>query len=173
MSILHDLLHKLSARGGGREPDRAACPAPPWPAERGRARVVVENEDAACQWAAAGLLEAAGYDVASCGGPRHLPGHECALVAHDRCPLVDGADLVVSSLGISDPANRAVLTALRRRRSQIPVIVEVTTPRLEELHATVPGCRTIPYPVTPHNLLAAVDAALPGVLCTRSDDRRT
>jgi hypothetical protein len=122
--------------------------------------VVVENEDAACQWAAAGLLEAAGYDVASCGGPRNLRGQQCPLVVHDRCPLIDGADVVVNGLGIREPANRAVLTALRTRRSQVPVIVEIPTPRLGELHAEIPGCRTVPYPVTPKTLIAAVDDAI-------------
>lgn len=124
--------------------------------------MVVENEDAMWQWAATGILEAAGYQVACCGGPHDLPNQQCLLVADDRCPLVDGADLVVNGLGISDPANRAVLTALRTRRDQIPVIVEIPTRQLDELHAEIPGCRSVPFPVRPKDLVAAVDDAIRG-----------
>lgn len=83
-------------------------------------------------------------------------------MADDRCPLVDGADLVVNGLGISDPANRAVLTALRTRRDQIPVIVEIPTRQLGELHAEIPGCRSVPFPARPKDLVAAVDDAIRG-----------
>jgi hypothetical protein len=122
--------------------------------------VVVENEDAMWQWAATNVLETAGYDVACCSGPHHLPRGRCPLVAGDRCSLVDEADVVVSGLGITDPANRAVLTALRTHRSQIPVIAEISPSRLAELHAEIPGCRTVPYPVGPKVLVDAVDGAL-------------
>ena len=124
--------------------------------------MVVENEDAMWQWAATGLLEAAGYQVACCGGPHDLPHQHCPLVADDRCPLVDGADLVVNGLGIGDPANRAVLTALRSRRDQIPVIVEIPALQLGTRHAEIPGCQTIPFPARPKDLIAAVDDAIRG-----------
>ncbi|MGQ0433184.1 MAG: hypothetical protein ACT452_12340 [Microthrixaceae bacterium] len=124
--------------------------------------MVVENEDAMWQWAATGRLEAAGYQVACCGGPHDLPNQQCPLVADDRCPLIDGADLVINGLGISDPANRAVLTALRTRRDRVPVIVEIRTPQLGELHAEIPGCRTVAFPARPSDLIAAVGDALSG-----------
>lgn len=129
--------------------------------------MVIENEDAMWQWAATKVLETAGYEVACCSGPRHLPRGRCPLVAGGQCSLVDDADLVVSGLGITDPANRAVLAALRERRGHIPLIAEISPSRLAELHAEIPGCRTVPYPVGPKVLVDAVD----GALCSPGDAR--
>jgi hypothetical protein len=124
--------------------------------------VVVENEDASWHWAATRILETAGYEVACCGGPKHLPDQRCPLVAGDRCPLVEGADLVVNGLGISDPANHAVLTALRAQHGEIPVLAEIPAPQIARLDAEIPGCRTVPRPVGPGDLVAAVDDVLCG-----------
>lgn len=150
----------LTTRSRGRRPDPVAPQPHPWLATGGGARVVVENEDAVWRWAAKGALERAGYQVACCAGPRHLPDQRCPLVDADRCHLLDGADVVVNALGISDPANRAVLHAVRTRRTQLPVIVEIPTPQLEALHQDIPGCRNIAYPARPMELIAAVDAAV-------------
>jgi hypothetical protein len=129
---------------------------------------VVEHEDAMWSWAATRLLETAGYQVACCSGPHHLPRGRCPLVAGEVCSLVDEADLVVNGLGISDPANRAVLTALTTHPGHIPVIAEISPRRAAELQAVVPGCRTVPYPVRPKVLVDAVDQVL-----SRSRDART
>lgn len=162
MPNLRRILRMLTLRPRDRRLDRIGAQPRPWPAAGDGPRVVVENEDPMWQWAATGLLEAAGYQVACCGGPHDLPNQQCPLVTDDRCPLIDGADLVINGLGIRDPANRAVLTALRTRRDQIPVIVEIRTPQLDELHAEIPGCRTVPFPARPKQLLAAVDDAISG-----------
>lgn len=122
--------------------------------------MVVEHDDGLWQWAATGLLEAAGYEVACCGGPHELPDGRCPLVAGGHCPLVDGADLIVSGLGISQPAERAVLVALRTRHEQVPVLVEIPAREISELHAVAPGCRTVPWPVCAKDLKAAVDDVL-------------
>lgn len=127
-----------------------------WPAERAGPRVVVEHDDAAWRWAATGRLEAAGYQVASCPGPRHLPGERCPLVAGEACSLIDGADVVVDGLGVTVPEHRAVLTALRARHEELPVIVEIRPSQILELESELPGCRVVTYPVRPRELLAAV-----------------
>lgn len=162
MPRLHDILRMRTLRPTGGRADRVASQPRPWLGAGEGPRVVVENEDAMWQWAATGILEAAGYQVACCGGPHDLPHERCSLVADERCPLIDGADLVINGLGISDPANRAVLAALRTRHEQIPVIVEIPTRQLGELNAELPGCRTVPFPVRPKDLVAAVDDAMRG-----------
>ena len=122
---------------------------------------MVEHEDWAWQGAATSLLETAGYEVACCGGPHQLPHHRCPLVSEHRCPLVEGADLVINGLGIRDPANRDVLTALRGRCDHIPVIItEIPTSQLADAQVAISGYRTIPYPVGPKDLVAAVDDIL-------------
>ena len=76
-----------------------------WPARSGKARVLIENPDRADLWAHAELLRKAGYDVAMCGGPADEAGQErtvCPLVAQGHCPLVDGADVVVSTTALTD-----------------------------------------------------------------------
>ena len=162
MLSLNDLLRTWTLRARERTLNRIPNPPHPWSAASEGRRVVVEHEDAMWQWAATRILETAGYEVACCGGPHHLPHDQCPLASDDRCALVDGADLVVNGLGIRDPANRAVLTALRTRRGQIPVIVEIPTPQMAELHVAIAGCRTVPLPVCPRDLVAAVDEVLCG-----------
>lgn len=152
----------LTLRPRNRGPDPTAAPPHPWAAAGDAPRVVVENEDAMWQWAATEMLEAAGYEVACCGGPHHLPHQRCPLVTDDRCPLIDGADLVINGLGIDDPPNRAVLTALRTQREKTPVLVEIRTPQLGELHTEIPGCRTVPFPARPNDLIAGVNDAISG-----------
>ncbi len=124
--------------------------------------MVVEHEDPVWRWAATERLSGAGYQVASCGGPRVLPHQRCPLVAGDGCPLIDQADVVVNGLGISTAANRAVLEAVRARRESLPVVVELPAPRFTELHAELPGCRTVPFPVGPKDLVRSVDDAISG-----------
>lgn len=156
----HDVLQRLTTQRARRGQRQVVPAGRSWPADGRGPRVVVEHEDAAWRWAATEVLEDAGYEVAGCAGPHGLADHTCALVETGHCELVDEAHVVVNGLGIRDVANREVLTALRTQRDQIPVIVEVPTPRREELNAAVPGCRTVPFPVRPKDLVGAVDDVL-------------
>lgn len=67
---------------------------PTWPATE-RPRVLIEADGG--HWPAEQTLRNAGYDVAVCPGPtgRRAP---CPLMVGQTCPLVDGADLVVTAL---------------------------------------------------------------------------
>jgi hypothetical protein len=48
-----------------------------------------------------------------CGGPKsRVPGDSCPLLVGRRCPLVDGADVIVHLLPTGEPAHRSVLAAL-------------------------------------------------------------
>ena len=141
-----------------------------WPAQTGKPRVLIENPDRADLWAHADVLREAGYDVAMCGGPtaaaepvtwfRRLfgadPEHQertvCPLVAHGHCPLVEGADVVVSTTTLTDGDE---IHAKLRAKSAPPLVVEGTTAELG--HES--GAVEIPLPVFPAQLVDAVERA--------------
>lgn len=142
--------------------DRAPIEPPPgsWPAGDPAPRVLVEHQDPVWRWAAARRLEAAGYQVTTCGGPGVFRHGRCPLVAGEGCPAVDGADVVVNGLGIRDAGARAVLSAVRGARPELPVVVELPQPQSDDLDAAIPGCRVVPFPVGPVELVRAVEEAL-------------
>jgi DNA-binding response OmpR family regulator len=67
---------------------------------------------------------------------------------------------VVSSLGLERPEAREVLQALRMRRPQTPLIVEVPPGNEIEWQDLLEGCDLIVAPVVPEELVACVRAAL-------------
>lgn len=163
-------LARLASLLTGRRLRQPAEHAASWPEKRGGHRVLIENPDAAELWAHADALREAGYEVATCLGPtpahehgpwyrrrRSREGDPCPLLGQGSCPLVDGADVVVSTTQLTD--NREILAALRARRSP-PVVVEGTTADLEQDGDVVGDARKIEQPVTPDLLLAAVNEVL-------------
>ncbi len=157
-----------------------------WPEPSGRPRVLIENPDRADLWAHADLLREAGYDVATCGGPtaetltvpwfrrRHLhladsPSSErrerllCPLLAEGQCPLVEGADVVVSTTALTD--SREILATLSARRSPA-LVVEGTSAHLARESEAIGDSVAIPLPVLPRQLVEAVERARP----TRATD---
>lgn len=149
-----------------------------WPAQAGGPRVLIENADRADLWAQARILREAGYEVAMCSGPtagsgrapwfRRLPlvragsapelGERtvCPLVAEGHCPLVEGADVVVSTSGLTD--GREILTALGARRGQA-LVVEGTVFDLERARDVAGDAVELKFPVTPRQLVDAVERA--------------
>lgn len=149
-----------------------------WPERSGRGRVLIEDPDPASLWAQAEILEEAGYQVATCAGPtaegEHVPwfrrrpdwddphayeqplATRCPLIALGSCPLVDGADVVVSSTRLGE--SREILTVLARGTSTL--IVEGTTEQLKRDEDIAPSAIQVAEPVSPEGLLAAVEAAL-------------
>lgn len=92
---------------------KTLAPQPwPWPE---RPRILVEHAYGELELAYAEALRQAGYSVAVCPGPRQ--DERCPLVCDTGCPLVDGADLIVSGVGPD------VLEALRTRRPSKPLVV--------------------------------------------------
>jgi hypothetical protein len=148
-----------------------------WPAQSGKARVLIENPDRADLWAHAEVLREAGYDVAVCGGPtaasepvtwfrRLFPtGSEltesrertvCPLVAHGHCPLVEGADVVVSTTALTDSREiHATLSA----RSAPALVVEGTTSDLDRSGDAIGDAVELAIPVLPTQLVDAVERA--------------
>ena len=129
-----------------------------WPERQARARVLVEEADPASGWAVQKLLQNEGYDVAVCGGPEVLG--RCFLVEDDRCPLAEGADVILNSLSLSQPDRREVVEALRARLPGTPVIVGVPQPQAAEHAALLEGCRLMVFPPDSGTIKREVRGAL-------------
>ena len=150
-----------------------------WPEQNGKARVLIENPDGADLWAHADVLRKAGYDVATCVGPttetEHVPWFRrrlldwedpqpterqkrtlCPLVAEGRCPLVEGADVVVSTSQLTD--SREILAILSARSSPA-LVVEGTSSDLERDSDVIGNSVEIKLPVVPQQLVEAVERA--------------
>lgn len=134
-----------------------------WPAtaRQTKARVLIENADAASAWAQAEILREAGYEVATCTGPTPLgaegPHHVCPIVAGDACALVEGADVVVTSTELGDA--RRIL-AVHRSATARGLVVEGTTQALASEPDLPREAVFVEEPVTGPRLLAAVESAL-------------
>jgi hypothetical protein len=129
-----------------------------WPEQSGRPRVLIENPDGADLWAHADVLREAGYDVAMCGGPSaETEQHErtvCPLVTEGRCPLVEGADVVVSTTRLTD--GREILGRLSARSSPA-LVVEGTSSDLKRHSDVIGDSLEITLPVLPQQLVEAVE----------------
>ena len=86
--------------------------APGWPTSESDApRVLVEASGA--RWVGERTLRDHGAQVAVCGGPTtRVPEDPCPLLVGRRCPLVDGADVIIHLLPTGEPAHRGVANAL-------------------------------------------------------------
>ena len=151
-----------------------------WPERSPRPRVLIENPDAAEVWAHAEILREAGYDVATCTGP--VAGREsvsmfqrgslpiedalparapdrtvCPLVAGERCPLVEGADVVITTTALTDA--RGILAA-HSYEGRAALVVEGTSGALTRHSDVIGDATVIQQPVTQEQLLAAVKGAL-------------
>ena len=141
-----------------------------WPDAGERQRVLIENPDRAELWAQARILQEAGYEVATCGGPweplggpHHLTGRadggrrtRCPLLELGHCPLAEGADLTISSTSLTDGAE--IIAAHRSRRSAA-LIVEPSGPVDTEVD-DVDGTVFMRLPVTGETLRGAVRRVL-------------
>lgn len=146
-----------------------------WPEQSGKPRVLIENPDRADLWAHADVLREAGYDVAMCGGPtaqtenvrwfRRWTGPQptdhqervvCPLLTEGHCPLVEGADVVVSTTQLGD--SREILAKLTAR-SSLGVVVEGTSSDLARDGDVTGGSVEITLPVLPHQIVEAVERA--------------
>jgi hypothetical protein len=130
-----------------------------WPEPSRKPRVLVENPDGAELWAHADILREAGYEVATCAGPAepaswHQRPTTCPLVGEGRCPLAEGADVVVTTTDLRDGAE--IVAALG---TSVPAALVVET-RPGEQPKTARERVLIEGPVTEERLLEAVAASL-------------
>ncbi len=136
-----------------------------WPEPSGKPRVLIENPDGADLWAHADVLREAGYDVAMCGGPTAaVPGEHqertvCPLIAEGQCPLVEGADVVVSTTYLTD--GREIVAKLSARSSPA-LVVEGTSDDLERNSDVIGDAVRVEFPVLPEQIVEAVERARSG-----------
>jgi GNAT superfamily N-acetyltransferase len=129
---------------------------PTWPPVRSGTRVLVEVPGA--HWRFAPGLRGDAVELMGCPGPaRRRTG--CPLLRDGRCPLVEGADIVVNALGPDDPHATELLEAHRRRGTRHLVVdvsrgrpatplpagaVEVDRPDAEEIRRLVAALLSLP-----------------------------
>ncbi len=82
---------------------------PAWPPGDARPRILVEAGGG--RWRGEQALREAGFQVAVCGGPSRRAGLGCPVLEGGRCPLADGATLIVCALVPDDPAVGALVAA--------------------------------------------------------------
>jgi hypothetical protein len=152
-----------------------------WGEPTGKPKVLIENPDCADLWAHAEILREAGYEVAVCSGPQQPEARpswlgrrsgnfpdptdllvdpvrtRCPLVAHGHCPLVEDADVVVSTTSLAD--SREILATISSRGTP-PLVVEGTRGALERDRDVIKDAVVIEEPVTETELLTAVEKAL-------------
>ena len=110
------------------------------------------------------ILRRAGYSVAICPGPSPSadPPERCVLATGEHCQFVEGADVVVSGLGIGSAETRAVLEALRRHHPGKPLVVVGAVDELHLYEDLLDGVHLVVDPVEPAELLTAVEHAAAG-----------
>jgi DNA-binding NarL/FixJ family response regulator len=116
--------------------------------------VLVEHPDEKLGMEIATGLRYAGYAVAICPGPR---GHaRCPLTGPAGCAPAHDADLVVCSLGLEHESAREILKEMRTRYPGTPLLVEIPPQADAELRALLDGCNVLSAPVTPEQVVPAV-----------------
>ena len=80
----------------------------------------------------------------------------CPLVAEGNCPLVEGADVVISTTELTD--SREILATLSARSSPA-LVVEGTSSELERDSDVVGDSVEIKLPVLPQQIVEAVERA--------------
>jgi hypothetical protein len=91
----------------------------PEPRAGRRRRVLIEHPSSLVRLELAEELRAAGYDVRGCAGPSAPIAVSCPLLAGERCPWVDDADVIVNALH----AHQATILEQQRRTTQLPLLV--------------------------------------------------
>ncbi len=131
---------------------------PPWSDDEVD-RVLIEATDALQRDVIQQILTRHGYSVRSCGGPEATETR-CPLTAGKGCPVVEGADVVVQAMRLSDPRNREVLLEIQRLHPEISLLVEVPSPSADRAPEDFEHCQIMAQPMTSATLLASVSDAV-------------
>jgi hypothetical protein len=110
-------------------------------------RVLFESRDGAEAHAVWKVLRREGYQVTWCPGPRGGFSTACALTAAGRCPLVDEADAVVSSLDLRDPVCEQIVHGLQARAADTRVVVVAPRGVADHWTEQLPDCRVVAGPL--------------------------
>jgi hypothetical protein len=133
----------------------------PWRFAQGP-RVLIEHPDPNAGLDLAIALRNAGCAVAICRGPDAAadPATRCPLHQLEPCALVQGADVVVTALGLGREDGRDVLHGLRTRYPSTPLVVEATVSESLELADELAGCTVVPIDAGPASVATAVTNVL-------------
>lgn len=93
---------------------------PGWAPTRTRPRLLVEGVRGL--WWGERLAHDAGFDVRVCAGPGDV-AKRCPVLRGEDCPLVDGADVVLSDFGEHDPHGGEIVDELRCSRPALTIVV--------------------------------------------------
>jgi CheY-like chemotaxis protein len=133
----------------------------PWPYGE-RPRVLIEHPSPETSLELATAVRRAGCTVAICHGPDASadPALRCPLHELEPCVVVEGADLVVTSLDLETEDGRDVLRGLRLRYPGTPLVVAATASESVELGDLLEGCTVVPVGCEPEYLVSAILDAL-------------
>ena len=132
--------------------------APEWSVQDVGTRVLVEATDGLTRDVVTRILTRNGYVVRSCEGPE-ASDSPCPIAEGRNCAGLAGADVLVQVMHHSDPKVREVLIEIKRRRPDLPVVVEVAAPMVDRNPDLFEDCRILPQPMTAASLADAVSAA--------------
>lgn len=139
---------------------RQRMPRRAWHAPRRagrRPRLLIEDDRPALAISDFSLFQDAGFDVAYCSGPGDDPG-ACPLQRGQRCPLLDGADVVLHAL---DPG-LGIAAVIRRQRPGLPVVVEQDRQQNGNPDQVPAGCVPLGYPCSVRGQIDALLRARAG-----------
>lgn len=102
-------------------------------------------------------LEAAGYEVVTCRGPRSLPDGACPLVADGDCPLAARADVIVNALDVEDIQ---VYSAERTLLPNVPVCLACSEEDGACIADTLAASRIVPASIGGQELVEVVAESL-------------
>lgn len=97
-----------------------ATPTATWPRGDDRRRVLVATGGS--RWAGERAAEDAGLATAMCPGPARRRRSGCPVLQGERCPLADGADVIVVMLDPDDEDTIELIAAHRRMLPGTPVL---------------------------------------------------
>jgi hypothetical protein len=125
-------------------------------------RILIEHPGPHAGLELATALRSAGYTVAVCRGPDAAadPATRCPLHRLEPCAIVEGADVVVTALGLDREDARGVLRGLRTSYPSKPLVVEATVANALDLADELHGCTVLPEGADPSRVVAAVREAL-------------
>jgi hypothetical protein len=134
---------------------------PAWAQERNKPRVLIECGDSAEGWATEKTLESEGYEVVVCPGPEGLGRSGCVLLpTGGKCAALDGADLVVSLLSLSQEVPGVVHRAIGMVRPTLPHIIEIGPGDLDFVPEIRGNVISLQLPASDRTLKNAVARAL-------------
>lgn len=134
---------------------------PSWGPRQGRPRVLVEARDDRWRAGTVGALEAGGYEVIGCEGPKPELEEPCPAVDGARCPGAAHADVVVCDFDPTDAHSRSLPGAVAHELREGASVLVLASPEDAARHReALEGCRLLHHPVDQDDLLAEVAIAV-------------